>query len=129
MNQATKVAIISLIIILSAAGLFFFQKNKVVLPPSDVQVVDVPVAVTEENTTVEEKNISTIEGKTKSINQTQLYLELSEGKGAAINIEASVPVQVEGEDKISNLSILEMGKMVIVQIDENNNAINVLIKK
>ena len=140
MSQKTKAIILIVIILILTVGMgiYIFKKNKAVAPASQTmnspQLIEQSVTSTEQlesakQTPVQDKKESTIEGKVRSINEKQIYIELTDGSGSAINIEPTVIVRSESDDKIGNLSILKPEATVSVKVDENNNALEILIKK
>ncbi len=139
MNQRIKVIILIAIIISVTilAGVYYLQRNNTIfLTPHAVNffqdTVQTKLTVLEDTETQkppEEKVKLFITGKVRSMNDKQIYIELADGKGSAINIEPTVPVRIEGGNKIGNLSILKLTSMVSVKVDKKNNAVEIIIGK
>ncbi|KKQ50884.1 MAG: hypothetical protein US70_C0031G0002 [Parcubacteria group bacterium GW2011_GWD2_38_11] len=132
MTQKTKAIILVILIALATIllGIYLFQKNKMVAPT--LQTTALPQNTNQQPTTqaqIEEKKENIVTGKLRSINATQVYIELADGKGSAININSTTPVRTEGDEQLSNLSILKSESMVSIKVDEKNNAVEILIKK
>lgn len=133
-NKTILLIVVAGILVLSAGAYWFnFAGVKKSAAPEAV------VPQSAQSTTV--KNDSTIpdqaqgekgtfiSGKVRSMNEKQIYIELTDGKGSAININANTPVRTEGEDAVGNLALVRAEATVDVEVDENNNAIEITIKK
>ena len=70
-----------------------------------------------------------ISGKIRSINEKAVYIELSDGKGFAANINSKMPVITQGVTKPGTLVDLKAGQNITVKADSANNAVEILIKK
>lgn len=139
MTQKTK-AIILIAIILSVTaviGVYFFKKNKANIPApqalitsQDTKQAQPAAGNNVTQTQPQEKQEVLVNGKVRSLNATQIFIELADGKGSAIGITPTTPVRIEGEDNVKNLSVLKPESIVSVKVDEkSNNAIEILIKK
>ena len=140
MEQKTKVIIVIIsVAIVAGVGAYSLQRNKAVVqtPQTVTTHTDIqqpaPVAAVADNsiaqTQPQEKQEVVVEGKLRSMNEKQLYLELAGGTGSAINIVPTTPVHLEGDDKVGNLSLLKIGDMLTVTANGNNDAVNIVIKK
>ncbi len=132
----TKISIIITIVILTILGAYFFQQNKVAAPiltPNSAPVPAPAQAPVEKSAPEakepEFKSVTSIEGKLRSMNEKQIYIELQDGTGSAINIKPAVGVKKEGEENVGNLADLKIGDILKVEIDGNINAKEILIKK
>ena len=132
MNQKTITIIVVVIIILATLGFgryYLSNKNKQInLPESSFELnSNVPINnPANEPAKPAEKIIKTVEGKIRSFNEKQVYLELADGKGAAINIEPNVAVK--NKEKDANITFLKPELTVSVKVDESNNALEISIK-
>jgi ribosomal protein S1 len=137
MQQKTKIisVIVIILLITIGVGVYFFRSvifsPKVVNQKSQQPKLATQSVEKEEPKTEEKSKESrlTVEGKVRSINATQVFIELADGSGAAINISANTPVKTEGEDRTGNLSTLKIGAMVSIDADQDNNALEILIKE
>ena len=131
MSEKTK-AIILIVIILGATvgfGVYFIQKNKILAPMP--QAIDKPQTqpIEVDKNDTQKNQEATVEGKVRSMNEKQIYIELADGNGSAVNINASTPVRMEGDNSVSDLTVLKAQAIVSVKVNENNDAIEILIKK
>lgn len=146
MNQKTKVVLAGglVLLILIGLGVYLFRKpapvstqpvNSIPAPipvgmtpeiPKDQQVV---ATANSEKTPVAVVPAQVIEGEFISANDKQIYLKFADGKGAAININAKTPVSKEGDPSVKNLSSLKPKSNVSVKVNENTDALEILIKK
>jgi hypothetical protein len=70
-----------------------------------------------------------IEGVVNLIGEKQLQIKVANGDIGSVNISAQTPIHNEGDAKLENLSILKLNTAVVIKLDENNNALDILIKK
>lgn len=146
MNKKVTLSVIAAILVLAALGLggYLLKKKLLSAPLPKATQVEQPKNTQSKQQepkteTVKqdqpqeqpqpEKKETTISGKVRSINEKQLYLELADGKGAAININATTPVKNEGNEKIGNLSLLKMGAKASITVNEKSDATLIVIEK
>ncbi len=134
MNQKNKlIALIAIIAVIIIIGAYLVKQSQpTAVAPQPVapinteavkQVATTPVATT----AVPQVPPQVIAGKVRSINEKQVYIELADGKGAAVNINAATPVKsVDG--KMGNLSILKTGAAVSITVNKNTDALEISIK-
>jgi len=70
-----------------------------------------------------------VDGKLRSMNEKQMFIEIPNDKGLALNINPKVQVQVQGENKVQTLAVLKSGDNLSITIDKDNNVSYILIKK
>lgn len=137
MEQKNKTILLIVVagILALSAGVYWFNFAGVKKPAAPVTFVPQtvqPTAVENATATPDQaqgKKGTFISGKVRSMNEKQIYIELTDGKGSAININANTPVRTEGEDAVGNLALVKGEATVNVEVDENNNAIEITIKK
>ena len=140
MNQKTKVIIlIVLVVIAIVLGIYLVKLNQPVSAPQVVAPIQetaspitqpaAPAATDGKPTTPGQASAQTIDGEFVSANAKQIYVKLADGKGAAININATTPVRLETDDTVTNLSALKVSAKVSVKINNNFDAIEILIMK
>ena len=141
MNQKIKIVVlIVIVIVLIVVGVIIFKKNnpanvnmqtqqKATQATTPKTTVATTKKVTQATTQEKSKVANTIVGKLRSLNEKQIYIELADGKGSAINIVPTTPVLKEGETTVKDLTSLQPNAMVSVTVDESLNAIEILVKK
>lgn len=123
MNQKTITIIAVVVIIGATAGLgkFYFDKNNAVDSTEKNYGV-----ITKDSTKFSGEVKKVVDGKVRSLNDKQVYVELSDGSGAAINIEPGVLVKNKGKE--ADITFLKPEAIVSINTDENSNALEILIK-
>ncbi len=142
MNQKTKVIIlIVLVVIAIVLGIYLIKLNQPVSAPQAAvptqQASGLPTQPIAPTTNPTPTTVTTpgqapaqnVDGEFVSANAKQIYVKLADGKGAAINITATTPVRLEADGTVTNLSALKANAKVSVKINENFDAIEILIKK
>ena len=130
MTQKTKaISLIAIILLITVGVIIFLTKKTVPTVQAPTTRQTQPTVKNNQEPQTQDKQETTISGKLRSINGKQIFVELSDGSGSAINISATTPVKTEADNKVGNLTILKTGAMVSVTVDKDNNAVEILIKK
>jgi hypothetical protein len=86
------------------------------------------VAPAEANKAKTSEGITKTSGKIRSITKTDVYVELSDGKGFAAKIVPTTPV-VLADGKKGTLADLKVGAEVTVETDSKGQTVEILVKK
>ncbi len=133
MEKKTKIWLSAILIIVIAAGIiyFFFPtiKDGLFSLLEESKIINSGQKTPEPSVDLEPAPTRFISGQIRSINETQLHLELSDGQGFIAKITAKTPVRAEAGGSIKSLADLKPKTAVAVEVNQDDIAQEIVIKK